>query len=291
MTAADRDAESVIPGPPTQGPSPRRRARRRIFVAVSLIAALLLAGTVVALWNRVTVHPVSMDTARERAGLDSGSSGPATPLVPATGVYRYQGTGTEHLDKPPRTQPQGPDIPGTVTGLGDGCWRLRVDYSNNHWQSWDYCSTGTALTETAGAFHQRIDLGPVSVDTSSTYVCDPPADAIRPTQTAGDRWRQACRGRSTASDGDVASAGPYTFVGEEPIDIGRREVVTLHYHRVRTLTGGQRGTEEVDTWFDATTGLPVRNSRVITVHSDSVFGSVTYTERGTFTLVSSTPTR
>lgn len=159
---------------------------------MSLIATLLLAGTVVALWNRVTVHPVSMDTARERAGLDSGSSAPATPLVPAAGVYRYQGTSTEHLDKPPRTQPQGPDIPGPVTGLGDGCWRLRVDYSN---------------------------------------------------------------------------------------------------HRVRTLTGGQRGTEEVDTWFDATTGLPVRNSRVITVHSDSVFGSVTYTERGTFTLVSSTPTR
>lgn len=288
MTAmTDRTAT----GPPTRRPSPHRRYRRRIVAVVGLVVALGVAVTATVLWNRVTVHPVSMDTARQRAGTDSGPSTPAAPLVPAAGVYQYRGTGTEHLDKPPRTQPQGPDIPGTVTGLGRGCWRLRVDYNTNHWQSWDYCSTGTALTETAGAFFQRLDLGPVAVDTSSTYTCDPPTDVIRPTQTAGDRWRQACRGTSTASDGEVTSAGPYTFIGEEHLDIDRRHVTTLHYHRVRTLGGGQSGTEDVDTWFEATTGLPVRNSRVITVHSDSLLGSVTYTERGSFTLVSLTPTR
>lgn len=282
---------SATPELSTAEPSPHRRHRRRIVAVASLVVALGVVVTATVMWNRVTVHPVSMDTARERAGLDSAPSTPAAPLVPAAGVYQYRGAGSERLDRPPRTQPQGPDIPGTVTSLGRGCWRLRVDYNSNHWQSWDYCSTGTALTETAGAFFQRIDLGPVSVDTSSSYTCDPPVDAIRLTRTAGDRWRQSCRGTSTASEGVVTSAGPYTFVGEEEIDVGGRPVATLHHHRVRNLGGAQSGTEEVDTWFDASTGLPVRNSRLITVRSDTVLGAITYTEEGSFTLASLTVTR
>jgi hypothetical protein len=287
MTAT---GDSTVDGP-SRPTALHRRHRGRIVAVVALVVALGLAVTTVVLWNRVTVRPVSLDTARQRAGLDSGPAAPAAPLIPAEGVYQYRGTGTEHLDKPPKTQPQGPDIPGTVTHLEGGCWRLRVDYNTNHWQSWDYCSTATGLTEDAGEFFQRLDLGPVAVETSSTYTCSPPADAIQLTQTAGDQWHHACSGTSTSSDGEVTSAGPYTFVGEERLDIDGRDVTTLHYHRVRTLGGGQSGTEDVETWFEATTGLPVKNSRVITVHSDSALGRVTYTERGTFTLVSLTPTR
>lgn len=284
MTAT---SDSTADGPPT----PHRRNRRRLLAAVGLVAVLGVAVIAVLLWSRATVDPVSTDTARQRAGVDPASSTSAAPLVPVTGVYQYRGTGTEQLDRPPKTQLQGPDIPGTVTALDGGCWRLRVDYNTNHWQSWDYCSTGTGLTETGGEFFQRLELGPVKVDTSSTSICDPPVDVIRPTQSAGDQWRQTCSGTSTASDGEVTSAGPYTFVGEELLDIDQRGVATLHYHRVRTLGGGQSGTEDVNTWFDATTGLPVKNSRVITVRSDSPLGTVTYTERGSFTLVSLTPTR
>jgi hypothetical protein len=270
--------------------TPRRRRRRWIIALVALVAVGGIV-TCVMLWNRVTVEPVSMDTARRRAGLGTDSSTPAARLVPAAGVYRYRGEGTEHLDKPPKTQPQGPDIPGTVTPLGGRCWRLRVDYSTNHWQSWDYCSTGSGLTENAGAFFQRLDLGPFTVDTSSSYICDPPVAAIRAIQKPGDHWRHICRGTSTASDGEVISAGPYTFIGQEQLDIGGRRVAALRYHRVRTLSGGQNGTEDVTTWFDVTTGLPLQNSRVITVHSDTALGTVTYTEQGKFTLASTTPTR
>ena len=60
---------------------------------------------------------------------------------------------------------------------------------------------------------------------------------------------------------------------------------------MRNLGGAQSGTEEVDTWFDASTGLPVRNSRLITVRSDTVLGAITYTEEGSFTLASLTVTR
>ena len=261
-------AGGPVPDEPGGRPATPRRRRRWIIALVGL-AAVGAIVTFLVLWNRVTVQPVSMDTARRRAGLDTDSSTPAAPLVPAAGVYRYRGEGTEELDTPPKSQPQGPDIPGTVTHLDDRCWRLRVDYNTNHWQSWDYCSTGTGLTETAGAFFQRLDLGPFTVDTSSSYTCDPPVDTIRATQEPGDQWRQACRGTSTASDGEVLSAGPYTFIGQERLDIGGRSVAALRYHRARTLSGGQNGTEDVSTWFDVTTGLPLQNSRAITVHSDS----------------------
>ncbi len=102
---------------------------------------------------------------------------------------------------------------------------------------------------------------------------------------------QRCHGTSTGSSGEVISAGPYRYVGQEDLDIGGSRVKALHYQRSRTLTGGQTGTEDVNVWFDAQTGLPLRNQRVITVHSDSLIGGVTYTEDGSFRLASMTPTR
>ena len=274
---------------------PARRRRRRIRIGAAIVGIVAVTGvlTFVLLWTRVSSRPVTIDEARQRAdaaGQGTDRSSEAAPFRPAVGIYRYRGEGTERLDKPPTSQTQGPDIPGTVTHLEGGCWRLRVDYNTNHWQSWDYCSTGTGLTERAGAFYQRLDLVVTEVETSSTYTCDPPVDAIRPAQRAGDQWMQECRGTSTGTSGEVVSTGPYTYLGPESLDIGGNKVEALHYRRSRTLTGGQTGTEDVEVWFDADTGLPLRNQRNITVRSDSLIGGVTYEEDGSFSLVSRTPT-
>lgn len=289
-------------------PGRRRRHWARIVAVIVGVALLAGAATFVVLWNRTSSQPVSMDEARTRAEADvpdtdqsvgavpeadvpgTDQSVGAVPFRPAAGIYRYSGEGTEHLDKPPVTQTQGPDIPGTVTHLDGQCWRLRVDYSTNHWQSWDYCPTGSGLTENTGAFFQRLDLVVTKVDTSSTYTCDPPVDTIRDTQQVGDTWMQECRGTSTGSDGEIISSGPYTYVGPERLDIGGTQVAALHYHRLRNLTGSQTGTEDVNVWFDAATGLPLRNQRAITVHSDSLIGGVTYEENGSFQLASMSPT-
>ena len=218
---------------------PRRRRRHRARIVGAIVGVALIAGvaTFVVLWNRGSSRPVSIEEARRRAGAPgTDQSAGAVPFRPAAGVY------------------QGPDIPGTVTHLEGRCWRLRVDYSTNHWQSWDYCPAGSGLTENAGAFFQRLDLVVAKVDISSTYTCDPPVDAIRATQRAGDQWMQECRGTSTGSDGEVISSGPYTYVDPERLDIGGTKVAALHYHRLRNLTGGQTGTEDVNVWFDAATG-------------------------------------
>jgi len=268
----------------------RRHHWVRIVMAVVGIGLITGCAMFVVRWNRGSARPVSMEEARSRVSTPSSDQPTDTmPLRPAPGVYRYSGEGTEHLDNPPLTQSQGPEIPGTVTHLEGGCWRLRVDYSTNHWQSWDYCPASSGLTEIAGAFFQRLDLVIAKVDTSSSYTCDPPVDAIRTTQRAGDHWMQGCRGTSTGTDGEVISSGPYTFVGPELLDIGGTRVAAVHYHRLRTLTGAQTGTEDVNVWFDAATGLPLRNERIITVHSSSLIGGVTYEENGSFQLSSMTP--
>jgi hypothetical protein len=278
------------------GPDPAARRRRRRLIGAAVVGGVLIAGvaTLVLLWTQVSTRPVTVEEARERADLSGPEGDPspeATPFRPAVGIYRYRGEGSERLDKPPTSQRQGPDIPGTLTHLDDRCWRLRVDYNTEHWQSWDYCSTGDGLTESAGAFFQRLDLVVTQVETSSSYTCDPPVDAIRAEQQAGDRWMQECRGTSTGTDGEVVSTGPYTYLGTETLDIGGVEVEALHYRRSRTLTGGQSGSEDIDVWFQTETGLILQNEREITVRSDSLIGGVTYEESGSFTLVSMSPTR
>lgn len=276
------------------GEPPRRH--RRAWITVALVAVVLVVGVTsyLVLLRRASTRSVTVDEARDRAGAtgygDDGSATPS-PLRPAAGVYRYRGEGTERLDRPPTSEAQGPDIPGTVTHLGGGCWRLRVDYNTNHWQSWDFCPTDEGLTESAGAFFQRLDLVALEVETSSTYTCEPPADVIRAGQEVGEEWAQECRGTSTSADGEVISSGPYRYLGGEDLDIGGRRVSALHYRRERTLTGGQTGTEAGDLWFDADTGMLVRNERTIEVQSDSALGQVTYDETGSFQLVSMTPTR
>ncbi len=276
------------------GANPSRRRRRRVWIGAAITLGVLLAGagTFAYLLGRVSSRAVTVDEARRRAdeaGPGTEGSSDAEAFRPAAGIYEYRGEGTERLDRPPTNQAQGPEIPGTVTHLDDGCWRFRVDYNTNHWQRWDYCAGNGGLTESAGRFFQRLDLVVTDVETLSSFTCDPPVDAIRPGQEAGDTWAQECRGTSEGTTGEVVSAGPYTFVGPEVLEIGGRDVDALHYRRVRELSGGQTGTEDIDLWFDADTALPLRNEREITVRSDSLIGGVTYTESGSFTLTSMTP--
>jgi hypothetical protein len=42
-------------------------------------------------------------------------------------------------------------------------------------------------------------------------------------------------------------------------------------------------------WYSVLNGLPLKTDRRVTVESPSPIGAVTYTERGTYTLISLTP--
>ena len=71
--------------------------------------------------------------------------------------------------------------------------------------------------------------------------------------------------------------------------IGGTRVPTVHFHRSRIDTGGQRGTERADVWLDARTGLPLRLDQHLRVVTSTAFGTSTYTQDGTLRLTSMMP--
>lgn len=211
-----------------------------------------------------------------------------TVLRPPQGVYLYRGEGNDQLDVPPRTQAQGPEMPATVTHRADGCWTFRIDYSTNHWQTWDYCPHDGGLDEAGGSTYQRWDFGVFANESTSTFTCDD-APVIKAEQRPGDVWQQSCTGSTSGTEGTTTTAGPYRYVGEETLRIGDRSVRAYRYHRERTTSGNQSGGESSDVWFAAETGLPLRNERHLEARTATVIGEVHYTETGEFQLTDLTP--
>ena len=271
---------------PTALPTAARPRRRRRGLAVG---GLLLAGTggfLAGGWlSQEKGRPGTVDEAA--AQFERGNRAGGGPGVPAEGVYRYTGSGTERLSVPPVRQDQGPEMPATVTHLDGGCWRFRIDYSTNHWQHWDYCATDKGLVERGGGSFQRLNLVAISVDVTTATECTD-AVAIDLSGAEGQALEQAC----TVSDEKAvtgASTGRNVFLGREDAEVGGATVPVLHYRRERDLSGRQRGTEEVEVWFDAETFLPVRVERRIAIETDTPLGALAYEEQGDFQLQSIEP--
>ena len=261
--------------------------RTTILIGLATVMVVIVAVIVIR-WVTGTARPVDVD----QAARPTGSTLPAEQAVlrPAQGVYRYQGSGTDSLDKPPRSQAQGPEMPASVTHRSDGCWTFRIDYSTNHWQTWDYCPRDGGMVEAGGTSFQRWDFGAFANETTATFTCSDSV-TIRADQRPGDEWTQRCTGTATGTEGTTVSEGPYRFIGPDTLTIGAEQEPALRYHRERTTSGNQTGTERSDVWFSARTGLPLRNERHLEAHTETVIGAVGYTEDGSFELVSLDPVR
>ena len=269
----------------------RARHRRRLWIATGALAVLILGGIFVVVWQGSGADEASTNDAKRRF---EHTSTPARPpssvtLRPAAGVYLYRGTGTEHLSLPPKTQHQGASMPATVTDRSDGCWSFRLDYNTHHWQTWIYCPRNGGLVELGGRTFERWDFVFTKYDSTSKFTCDPPSIAIRAGMRRGDVWRQSCRGTSSGTKGTAVTSGPYTFVGDDVVTIGSTRVPAYHFRQVRTLSGSQTGTQTAELWFARSNGLPLRNQHDVTVKTDTVVGSSTYTEHGSFQLTSLRP--
>jgi len=261
----------------------------RWIVAALVLFAVMGGSAFVIAWRNSGSRPVSFDEARRRYESTSSTVLAApSALRPPAGIYVYRGSGTEHLDKPPKSQNQGPGMPATVTYRADGCWVFRLDYSTGHWQSWTYCARNGGLDEVGGQTFERWDFVVFSVDSTSTFTC-PSSVTIRSGMLPGDTWTQTCTGTSSAVKGEVTTSGPMTYLGTETLTIGGSRVPAYHFKQLRTLTGAQTGTQENDVWFAKSNGMPLRNDHHNVVKSDSPIGRVTYTETGTFTLQSLKP--
>jgi len=272
--------------------SVNRRSRRRLIAAAAVVVLVGVGAAGVALWRGSGAHEASTRDA-ERRFAQSPSTQPPVPSVlrPAAGVYLYRGSGTEHLSLPPKSQSQGPTMPATVIDRADGCWTFRIDYSTAHWQTWIYCPRGGGLVELGGQTFERWDFVVTKYDSTSIFSCKPASVAIRATMHSGDHWQQTCTGTSSGTKGIASTSGPYTFVGTERVDVGGTAVAAYHFHQVRTLGGSQTGTQDTQLWFAVKDGLPLRNERTETVHTDTPIGRSTYTEHGDFELTSLVPKR
>jgi hypothetical protein len=89
------------------------------------------------------------------------------------GVYSYSGTGTETISVPPKSQSEGPGIPGTIVRQAGGCFEFRLDFSDFHWQSCDYCVRDGMLVSPTRAGYYNWDFVAFHVDDTSTFVCSP----------------------------------------------------------------------------------------------------------------------
>ena len=260
------------------------------WIVVVLVGFVVIGGAAfVVAWRNSGARQVSFEEAKRRFEATSSTVAPRpSPLRPPAGVYLYRGSGSEHLDKPPKSQSQGPSMPATVTFRPDGCWVFRIDYSTGHWQSWTYCARNGGLDEVGGQTYERWDFVVFKVDSTSTFTC-PSSVTIRRAMLPGDTWTQTCTGTSSAVKGVVTTSGPMKYLGTERVTVDGKQVPAYHFKQLRTLTGAQQGTQDNDVWFATSNGMPLRNDHHNVVKSDSPIGKVTYTETGTFALTSLQP--
>ena len=270
--------------------APRRRRWPWVVLGVAIVLVVTVGGAVVLLWGGRGAEEASVEKAvrRFRDNRDTGESG---LLAPEPGVYTYRGGGIERLSVLDANQRWGPRLPVTVTATDPGCWTFRVEYSTNHVQETFYCARDRVLEETGGRTEQRFNFGAFAVDDTQVFTCRPPGQTIRVAANQNDSWQQSCRGRSVERGTTLTSAGTNTFLGRERVRVGGSPVEADHYRVDRTLSGDQTGTERNEFWYAVRSGLPLRIRRDVRVESPSPLGAVLYTERGTLTVASLTPTR
>jgi hypothetical protein len=275
-----------------RGPNHRRRKILLIVLGVVLVAVAVGVIDFARRWGDRGAEQASIDKTVESFRKGQGDDVDAqSKLLPRAGVYVYAGEGREHLSFLSTSQPQGPELPGTIVHEGDGCWSFAVSYNEYHSQTWNYCARDGKLYDEGGVTKQKFDFVATSASSTSTFVCDPPALVLDPKAEPGASERQSCTGTTEPMDATTTDAGTGTYVGRETIEVDGEDVETHHYRVVRTLNGDQTGNSRSDWWFRVTDALPVRNTREIEVRSPSPIGDVTYTEEGSFTLSSLAPRR
>jgi len=260
-----------------------------VVVGIALIV-LASAGTFAILWSHSGAHAVPSSVAIQRFLQERGASAADPGAGPTPGVYSYSGTGTERIPVPPKSQSEEPGIPGTVVRQAGGCSEFRLDFSDFHWQSWDYCVRDGTLASPTRAGYYNWDFVAFHVDDTSTFVCRPAVTAVSGRIVPGTSHAVACTGSNNhLSIGPVFMRGTSILVRSVDITIGSHVLAAVLVAEQVTFSGGQSGSNVSDTWFSIATGLPLRGTWHTTVSTASPVGTSTLDERGNFTLGSVTP--
>lgn len=292
---ADESGTPVATEVPVAGRG-RGRARRAALIVSGVFVVMVAAGLVMVFGGERPL-PRSGDEALDRfrgepttAPASGAASGRGAPVAPAAGVYAYRGSGSESTSLPPLVEQEGPEMPATVVAGADGCWTFRIDYNTHHWQQWDLCPGDDGWVNTGGETFARRDFVTFQVDNLSTFSCPEPPPFLLRRAAAGTAVPGSCSGTNSVVPGETTVAGSTTVIAEETLVIGGAEVRARHVLIDHTVSGAQRGSSVAHWWFDADTGLPLRNERSVRIETDTPFGSISYTEDASFELSDLAPT-
>ncbi len=277
-------------GPVPLRPKHRHLARR---VVLGIVLVLLAGGSTFAyLWSRSGAHAVSTSEAIERFR-HQDPNGPDIVAGPLPGVYAYRGTGhRDDLGLPASPSPRAPGCPVPSSGSAGGCFEFRIDFSDHHWQSWDYCVRDGALISPTRAGYYNWDFVAFHVDDTSTFACDPVITTVPDPIVPGTASTVACTGSN-----DKLSTGPVTMVGTSKlvrsgdIRVGSRTLAAVLVAEHVTFSKGQSGSNDTSTWFAVSSGLPLRGTWHTKVSTTSPVGISTLDAHGDFALSSLTPSR
>ncbi len=247
---------------------------------VAAIAAVVLAGAVVAVWRvvlRDTATPATIEDAlgRYRAAAEQGE----TPIP--SGVYVYATTGSESISALGGTTHRYPRR-STITVTRSPCgMQLRWDVLATRSTTWTVCVSGELAQALDGWIERHVFFGQADRTvwecSGSPWLTDPSA--------IGTRTSHICSG------GDTTQGGTVDILGLVPLRVGSTTVETL-YMRLRAEENGvARGPLVEERWVERETGLPVRLRYRVRTANDSVIGDVVFTERYELRLTSLEPRR
>ncbi len=269
------------------------RTRWLVVVAAVVVIVVGAAGfEVIRYLLREHPGPKSLPSAvKAFQGDESTPAGSrsATSALPAEGVYLLKGHGSEQISFPPNSQLDGAVMPATITYQADNCWRWHVDYNVAHWEEYDFCSRGGRLVLSGSRVSQSWDFGDIKINNLARFTCPPVSVVLPQDPKPGQTQRYSCTGTNSAVAGQSIAAMTIRIVGMFTLRIGGIAVPAVHELQRETLTGGQRGRLREDWWFVATSGMPVRVERRITLLSNSPVGTITYTEAGSWQMGSLRP--
>jgi hypothetical protein len=291
----DPERPSDRSGPAAEGGAAEHSIHRHHWIRTPLLIA---AATVVVIVAVVVISYVLRDrpgpkslSASTRQFRSTTTTSPTVRSfeLPAAGVYRITGRGSERISKPPNSQTDGPIMPVGATYLADGCWRWRIDYNTASWHEYDFCPQGGRLLLVAQSNYQSWDLGLTSVTNLGQYTCNPPSPIVVQAPVRGQEFAQRCTGTNTAVPGPSVAAGTVTVVGVQTLRIGGTPVRAVEMTRHQTISGAQHGILDESWWFATSTGLPLKAVRDYRLVTGSVIGDITYNESGSWQLDSLTP--
>jgi hypothetical protein len=292
-TGTDSTSADSTKAASTEAGGTEKRSHWIRWAASGLVLALVCSGAYLAVRYSFRVHPgaESIGAAVKRlGGADpySAVSG-VSYQPPRSGVYALQGQGTERISFPPNSQTDGRTMPGSVQRLSGGCWRWSVDYNTAHSENYVFCPVAIGNLLSTNGNSQAWDFGMAKVTNVASFQCPARTLLLPGSIEVGKQLRWSCTGRNTSVAGTTVATTTARIVSLGSLEIGGTRVPVVHESQTTGLAGSQKGTVLEQWWFDASSGLPVRMVRNITVHTASPIGTITYTESGSWQMTSLSP--